>query len=159
MTDARFRDGDAAAALRLVARDGADLSVLSTLVQDAALTADQIKYIPARRRLALGLNRFRWEDAAAAGQNQRGFERVQSVLVVDEVLGAQSQAIQQGAKTQSLVLLSVAFEPMDAVSGAVVLHFAQGAQLRLNVEALDVTLIDASKPYLAPSGLQPDHET
>ena len=61
MTDARFEEGGEGP-LRLVAQDAEDLRIISTLVQDAVLSARALKFDPRRRRFALLLNRFRWED-------------------------------------------------------------------------------------------------
>lgn len=157
MSDARFEDGDAEAPLRLIARGVEDLVVISALVQDAVLTPGQMVLAARRHRFALGLNRFRWEDAPRALAAGRGYERVQSLLVVDEVLAVQSHGIRRDDPGQALELLALSFEPGQAPGGWLRLHLSGGADLRLQVEALDVRLRDVSRPYLAPSGLMPDH--
>ena len=65
MTDARFADADPAP-LALLAGDAEDLTVISTLVQDAVLQVSDVSYDSRHRQLALLLNRFRWEDAEQA---------------------------------------------------------------------------------------------
>lgn len=157
MSDARFEDGDAEAPLRLIARGVEDLLVLSTLIQDAVLTPSHMASAPRRRRFALGLNRFRWEDAARAQGAGRGYERVQSLLVVEEVLAVQSHGIRRDDPTQALDLLALSFDPDQVPGGWLRLHLSGGADLRLKVDALDVTLRDVSRPYLAPSGKMPGH--
>lgn len=159
--DARFQDGAPAAPLRLVARGMGDLAVISALVQDAVLTPDRLTYAVRRRRFALILNRFRWEDAEAARAEGRGFERVQSLLVIEGVLAVQSQGLDRAAPPPALNLLALSFAPRDdeGLSGQLRLHLAGEAALRLDVEALDVTLSDIAKPYAAPSGRAPGHET
>lgn len=157
MSDARFADGADEAPLRLLARELADLTVLSALVQDAALTPGQMAHVARRRRFALGLKRFRWEDADRARAEGRGYERVQSLLVIENVLSVRSAGIERGNAAQALELLALSFAEGDAPSGEVRLHLSGGADLRLTVEALDISLRDVSRPYLAPSGRMPDH--
>ncbi len=157
MSDARFEDGASETPLRLIAREAGDLAVISALVQDAVLTPGQMVHAARRRRFALGLNRFRWEDAARAQAAGRGYERVQSLLVVEEVLAVQSAGIERDEPKQALELLALSFVPEGEIGGWMRLHLSGGADLRLKIEALDVTLRDVTQPYLAPSGLMPDH--
>ena len=158
MTDARFEDGAKDVPLRLLARGVDDLAVLSTLVQDAVLTPGQMVYAARRRRFALGLNRFRWEDAARADLSGRGYERVQALLVVEEVQAVQSAGIDRADGAQALQLLALSFDALDEVSGWLRLHLSGGADLRLKVEALDVSLRDVTRPYMSPTGKKPSHD-
>jgi hypothetical protein len=155
MTDARFEDG-AEEPLRLIAREAGDLPVIAALVQDAVLTGADLTFARARRRFALFLNRFRWEDRTAAEAARRPYERVRALLVIDEVLAVRSQGISRDGDTV-LSLLDIAFAGTGDGAGRLVLTFAGDGALELQVEALDVTLRDVSRPYLAPSGKVPDH--
>lgn len=157
MTDARFEDADDAP-LRLIAQDAEGLSVLSTLLQDAVFPITEMTYAAKRRRFALLLNRFRWEDRDAAERARRGYERVQSLLVFEGVLSVKSQGIDRRAADTVLSLLSVAFHPGAEGAGHIDLTLAGDGAIALEVEALDVTLRDVSRPYLAPSGRAPAHE-
>ena len=65
MTDARFEDG-AEHPLRLIAQDAEGLGILAALLQDAVFPITEMRFAKTRRRFALLLNRFRWEDRAAA---------------------------------------------------------------------------------------------
>lgn len=155
MTDARFEDG-AEAPLRLIARDAEGLAVIAALVQDAVLPAVEMRYARDRRRFAIFLNRFRWEDRDAAEREKRPYERVGALLVVDEVRAVRTQGIQREADTV-LLLLDIAFDGAEDGPGRVTLTFAGDGALALEVEALDVTLRDATRPWRAPSGHTPDH--
>lgn len=155
MTDARFEDG-AEEPLRLIAREAGDLPVIAALVQDAVLTGADLTFARTRRRFALFLNRFRWEDRTAAEAARRPYERVRALLVIDEVRAVRSQGITREADTV-LSLLDVTFDGAEDGAGRLVLTFAGDGALELQVEALDVTLRDVSRPYLAPSGRVPDH--
>jgi len=155
--DARFEDGGEAP-LNLGALDGDDLAVLSALAQDAVFPATEMQWRPAERRFALLINRFRWEDAPKAERRGRPVERVQAVLVVDNVLGVASQGIDRRDGDTILSLLSVAFEAGEDGTGFVLLTLAGDGAIRLKVEALEVTLKDVTRPYKAPSGKAPSHD-
>lgn len=156
MVDASFEDGREAP-LNLGAEDSDDLKIISSLVQDAVLPVTEMTWRAADRRFALLLNRFRWEDRDQAERRGRGYERVQSLLVFDNVLGVASQGIDRTDKDLILSLLSVSFEPGDDCTGEVLLTVAGDGAIRLSVEALDVTLKDVTRPYLAPSRHAPQH--
>ena len=156
MADARFEDATEAP-LHLVARDTEDLAVLSALVQDAVFPIGEMRWQKGRRRFALLINRFRWEDRDAAERAGRRFERVRSLLVVDEALSVRTQGIDRQDRDVVLSLLSVGFEPGEDGTGRVILTLAGDGAIALAVEALDVTLKDVTRPYLAPSGKVPGH--
>lgn len=155
--DATFEDGREAP-LNLGAWDAEDLRVISALVQDAVLPATEISWRPQDRRFALLLNRFRWEDVEAARARGREVERVQTLLVVDNVLGVASQGLDRHDRDLVLSLLSVDFEPAEDGAGHVLLTLAGDGAIRLQVEALEVTLKDVTRPYRAPSGQVPRHD-
>ncbi len=154
--DARFEDG-VERPLRLKALEAADLEVISALVQDAIFPDTEMRYDRKARRFALLVNRFRWEDAEAATQRGRAFERVQAVLVVENVLHVRSQGLTAGASDRVLSLLSIEWHAGDDAAGRVTLNLAGDGAIALEVEALEVLLKDVTRPYLAPSGRQPDH--
>ncbi|PVA09494.1 DUF2948 domain-containing protein [Pelagivirga sediminicola] len=151
--DARFEDAREAA-LNLGALDADDLQVISGLAQDAVFPITEMKWQKGARRFALLLNRFRWEDGGAA---RHAPERVQSLLVVDGVLHVASQGLDRSDKDVVLSLLSITFEPGEDAAGHVLLTLAGDGAIRLQVEALDVTLKDVTRPYVAPSGKTPRH--
>ena len=151
--DARFEDGRERP-LHLGALDGEDLKVIASLTQDAVFPITEMTWRPRERRFALLLNRFRWEDT---GRDRHGAERVQSVLAFDNVLRVASQGIDRGDADTILSLLSIAFEPDEDGAGFVVLTLAGDGGIRLEVEALEATLKDVTRPYKAPSGKAPKH--
>ncbi|MCY3995556.1 MAG: DUF2948 family protein [Rhodobacter sp.] len=149
--DARFMDGHEAP-LRLRALGSEDLQVISALAQDAVFPASEMAWRSGERRLAILLNRFRWEDRGRAEP-----ERVRSVLVIDEVVGVRSQGIKPGDRTLILSLMSLGFEPGEDGTGTVLLTLAGDGAVSADVEALDITLRDVTKPYTAPSRSIPKH--
>lgn len=155
--DAGFHDG-AEAPLRLVARDAEDLQVISALVQDAVLPAAEMAWDRRARRFAMLLNRFRWEDREAAERRGRPFERVRAVLSIGDVRNVASQGIDRGDPDLVLSLLAVGFEPGEDGTGRLVLTLAGDGAVAVDVECLDVTLADVTRPYAAPSGQAPGHD-
>jgi Protein of unknown function (DUF2948) len=154
--DARFEDGGDTP-LRLIALDAEDLGVISALAQDAVFPITEMSWQPKRRRFALLINRFRWEDAEKAAVGRRPVERVQSVLAVSDVLKVQSQGLDRGDKDVVLSLLSLSFEPGEDGTGRVILTLAGDGTVALEVEALDVVLQDVTRPYAAPAKRAPRH--
>lgn len=136
--------------LRLIAESEDDLPVLSAALQDAAGQLGDFVYEPKARRFTLALNRFRWE----AAKSRRG-ERVRAALQISSVLEASSQRLKQGAPDAVVSLLAMTFEPGETPGGVLLLTFAGGGALRLNVECIDVTLADISAPWAAAR--RPDH--
>ncbi len=151
--DAKFEDAREAA-LNLGALDADDLQVISGLAQDAVFPVTEMTWRPGARRFALLLNRFRWEEDGAARLVP---ERVQALLVIDTVLRVASHGIDRSDADLILSLLSITFEPGQEGAGHVLLTLAGDGAIRLEVEALDVTLKDVTRPYLAPSGKTPHH--
>lgn len=151
--DARFEDGGERP-LNLGAMEAEDLGVISALVQDAVLPASEMRFERRARRFALLLNRFRWEDE---GRARHAPERVQAVLAFDNVLGVQSQGIEKGDADMVLSLLSAEWVAGEDAAGHVILTFAGDGALRLDCEALEATLKDVTRPYVAPSKQVPDH--
>lgn len=148
--DARFADG-AERPLRLRAEGPEDLAVVSALLQDAVAQTSEIAWAKRRRRFSLLLNRFRWEDAPAAERQRRPFERVQAVLAVGDVLRARTNGVDPADRDLVLELLALVFEPGADGGGVLRLVLAGDGEIALDVECLDVTLTDVTRPYAARS--------
>lgn len=154
--DARFEDGGDRP-LQLKARDIEDLTILSALCQDAVVPMGEISYDTGQRRFAMLLNRFRWEDAERAEMRKRPAERVQSVLLFEDVTAAKSAGIAASDKDAIISILSVTFAPTQDGCGLITITLAGDGDILLEVETLDVTLKDVTRPYIAPSKKQPHH--
>jgi len=155
--DARFEDADGAP-LRLRAFDKDDLQVISALSQDAVFPAGEMKWDKTGRRFAILLNRFRWEDVDDNQNRRRDFERVQSVLVIEDVIKISSQGVDQSDPEMILSLLSLDFEPTKDGMGRVELTLAGDGAIAVEAEALEVSLSDVTRPYIAPSRHMPQHD-
>lgn len=154
--DARFEEGGEEP-LRLKVESADDLEVISALVQDAVFPISEMSWRPGTHRFALLLNRFRWEDRVAAERRRRAYERVQSVLVVEDVQKVSSQGVDRSDTETILSLLSVTFEPGEDGSGRVILTLAGDGAIALDVECLDVSLKDVTRPYRAVARHAPEH--
>lgn len=154
--DAKFEDGGETP-LRLRAEDADDLAILATLAQDAVFAANEMTWQADQRRFAILLNRFRWEDRAKAEAAKRNFERVQAVLVINDVIKVQSQGVPLKDADTVMSLLSVTFEAGDDGTGRIELTLAGDGAIALDVECLDVALKDVTRPYVAPSHTAPKH--
>lgn len=156
MTDARFADGSETP-LRLRAVSPEDLPVISALVQDAVFPVTEMRWDRRRRRFALLMNRFRWEDRARAERRGRPYERVRTLLVVDFVTRVTSQGIDPRAHDEVLSLLSLGWEPMAEGAGRLILTLAGDGAVAVEAECIELTLSDVTRPYVAPSGRAPRH--
>ena len=153
MSDARFEDG-VDVPLHLKALDQDDLSVLSALVQDAVFPAPEMTWSASKRRFALLLNRFRWEAERPVANEP---ERVRALLVIEDAMKVSSQGIDRTDHDLILSLLSIQFAPGEDGTGRLELTLAGDGAISIEVEALDVTLKDVTRPYVAPSKSTPRH--
>ncbi len=140
--------------LSLHARDLDDLSVVSSMVQDALLPIGDFSFLRDEGRFIMAINRFQWESAKGDGP----FFRVHSGLRFDHVHSVQFKKIDREQKKQILSLLAVAWaEGEDGEPDQVVLQFAGGPAVRLKVGELNCTLQDLGEPW--PTQWKPGHET
>lgn len=125
--------------IHLRAESPEDLALLSALVQDMAVKADDIGWLRTGRRLAFVGNRYRWEARSADGEMQGGGSRIRSALRFDFVDEVQRRNWPSAAGA----VLAVLAITVDADSG-ILIAFSGGPMLRLKAEVLDVTLEDLS---------------
>ncbi len=124
---------------RLVALDDDDLAVISAHVQDAAVVAADILWRQAENRLVIAMRRIDCEDIIAGDCVPR---KLISALRFDRVLSCRSRAIDMTASDLPLTLLGIEFDRGKKPGGEVLLLFASGGVLRLEVECLECELAD-----------------
>lgn len=154
--DARFADG-AEGPLVLGAAVPDDLPVISALVQDAVLTGADMAFDRRARRLTFLINRFRWEDRETAERQGRPYERVRSLLILDDVTRVASQGIDRGDADTVLSMLALVWQGGEDGTGRLEITFAGDGAVAAEAECLNVTLRDVTRPYRAPSGKAPAH--
>ena len=98
-----------------------------------------------------------WEDRDAAAQAGRKFERVRSVLEINDVTHVRSQGFARNAQDLVLSVLSIQFDAQDDGMGEILLTLAGDGLVALQVECLNISLVDVTRPYIAPSGQAPNH--
>ena len=131
--------------LRLPAEDAEDLHIISAALQDAIMRPVDIVWEPAARRVTLALSRFCWEC---------GGTRVMAAMQFGDVISVKSRRLPRGPET-ALELLAMEFAPDEAPGGRVIMMFAGGGDLRIDVECLDAVLTDLSDRW--PARIAPTH--
>jgi len=136
-------------ALRLLAADEEDLAVISACLQDAVARVGDFAWLPGERRFAFVANRFLWE---AGGDKRAGpFWRARIGAHFDDVRNVKRLHIRSEPKDAVVELLAIRFEPGEDGAGAILLDFAGGGAIRLDVDAINVEMHDLSEPWRTPS--------
>jgi hypothetical protein len=125
--------------LKLMALDADDLAVISAHVQDARVRATDIIWRQGEKRLVIGMSRLDWEQTLCGETTQR---RLVAALRFDRVLSCKCRHIGLEEKDAVLDLVGIEFHESEAPSGRVLLLFAHGGALRLDVECLECELTD-----------------
>lgn len=133
--------------LRLKAVDIEDLSVIATMAQDAIAPVGDIAFLPDDGSFIMALNRFRWESR---NSGEKSGERIHAGLRFDTVKRVTFRGIDRKDRGRFLELLTITCD-----EGAVMLHFAGGGAIRLEVEKLACALSDLDEPW--PTVWAPDH--
>lgn len=126
--------------LRLSAFDAEDLAIISAHLQDAVLKVGDMSFQPGEQRFGFIANRFDWMD----GQDRSTgpYRRARAGVTFERVEAVRTRNIRQANADAVLELLAIGFEPADAPSGVVLLEFAGGGSIRLEVECIEVRLED-----------------
>lgn len=124
---------------KLIALDADDLAVISAHVQDAAVSVGDIIWRQSEKRLVVGMSRLDWDQTISGEVTPR---RLVSALRFDRVLACKSRDIDLDTPDIALELLGLEFHAAEPPGGSVVLIFAGGGALRLDVECLECELAD-----------------
>ena len=136
---------------KVIALDADDLAVISAHVQDAAVNVGDIIWRQSEKRLVVGMSRLDWDQTISGEVTPR---RLVSALRFDRVLACKSRDIDLETPDIALELFGIEFHAAEPPGGSVVLIFAGGGALRLDVECLEVELAD-----LGPDDLTSDAGT
>jgi hypothetical protein len=140
-----------ASVLKLLADDSESLAIIAAAVQDALVKPQDIKLDKRTRTFGLELNRFQWEGAG----KRPPYFRSRAVLAFAGVLGVKQSRMPKGVD-DVLDLLDVGFTAAAEPPGGIVrLVFANGAQVQIDVECIDATLVDTGAAW--PTRRKPDH--
>lgn len=120
--------------LRLLALDTEDLMVLSAHLQDASLRRSDMTWRPRERRFVLVARRLDRMCGLREVRRLAGFH-------LERVTGVRHLGF-SGDEGRALSLQAVTFHPGQAPAGTVMLGFADGAAIRVEVECLEAALSD-----------------
>ena len=126
-----------AQALKLIALDREGLGVISAHIQDTCVKRADMTWLPGQQRFVVAGMRYDWVGAKTGPA-----ERVASVLRFDRVLKVSHLGLKEMDQDVTLNLLAVTFEKTDPPAGIIILAFADGALVRLEVECVEVELSD-----------------
>ncbi|RFB04853.1 DUF2948 family protein [Parvularcula marina] len=138
--------------LAMLAADGEDLEIVSSVLQDAVAKIGDLGWFPNQRRFAFVANRFVWEDGVK--RNHGPFLRVRTGVHFDDVTRVRTKSVRLDAKEAVIDILSVTYEG-DENGGTITLNLAGGGGIALDVEAINGTLKDISDPWRTAK--KPDH--
>lgn len=147
--------GEAQDLLKLAALDTDDLQIISMQMQDAILKVANIRYLSRQQKVALVANRFDWDHAE--GRPAAPYRRHLTGLQFTGVKSIKSRRIRQDDRDAVLELLSIGFEPHQPPGGDIVLCFAGGGDLRLEVEYIEAQLQDLGPEW--ETAAKPVHDT
>ncbi len=124
-------------ALKLIALDREGLGVISAHVQNTCVKSTDMAWLPRQRQFVVAGMRYDWVGAKTGPA-----ERVASVLRFDRVLKVSHLGLRRMDPDTTLNLLAVTFEKTDPPAGMIILAFADGALIRLEVECVEVEMRD-----------------
>jgi hypothetical protein len=138
--------------LKLRAEDGADLAVISAVVQDALISVRDLTYDRSARSFTVVANRFRWESRPGATNGSPVFERTLCALLFDTVDRVSYRGFRRRDEDRILSLLAIR---ADNKPGIIDLEFSGGAAVRLSIAAISCHATDIGEPW--PTPWHPDH--
>ena len=153
--DASFSDG-ADSALYLGAVTPEDLEVISSILQDGIFFVKDLAWLKKKRQVAVLINRFRWENKSAYTMKKTTPERVRSLLIIDNVLNVSSKGIDSSGRKAPLNLLKLDLA-QSKNSIFLTLLLSDFGAIRCEVEALELSIKDVTRPHKAKSGKIPNH--
>jgi hypothetical protein len=136
--------------LKLVALDREGLGVISAHIQDTCVKRVDMTWLPKQRRFLIAGMRYDWVGAKTGPE-----ERVSSVLRFDRVLKVSHLGLTEDKSDATLNLVGMTFEKTDPPAGIIILAFADGALVRLDVECVEAELRDMG--HRIPAQACPGH--
>ena len=140
--------------LKLRAEDPDDLAVISACLQDALVVVGDFAFAPDERRFIFVANRFCWECGPRLAADEGGYERILCGMAFEDVSAVAYRGFRRGDGERILSLLAIRPQLGDG-GGTVVLEFAAGASVRLEVDRIRCRLRDLGEPW--PTPWLPDH--
>lgn len=128
--------------MRLWAQDEEDAAIISALMQDACIRADETHFDAPARRVTMLASRFCWECVTP--------QRIRTAVRIESVLRARRR--NWPAESDAVLELLAFIVAPDKV----MLVFAGGAEIAVDVECIDIIFEDLGEPHQAVA--KPEHE-
>jgi hypothetical protein len=137
--------------LRLRAADAEDVAVFAAHLQDAIVQIGDMAYLPAKRRFAMVLNRFMWEDLQPGdgphADDEAPYRRTRTAVHFDGVLRARTHRLKLADKSAVTNLLTLTCETGEDGAGIIEMVFSGGGAVRLEIECVDGWFNDLGAPW------------
>ena len=154
---------DKAGQLRLLARDGDDIAVVSALLQDAIIPGADMEFNRKTNQFILVANRFCWEIPPLAdvtsSDGKPVHERRLCGMRIGHVVAVQHHnwpEMRQDALFNLLALRHVDMAEKAGEETSLQFEFSGGSSLRLITDKIDIALADLDAGH--PTSLQPAHD-
>lgn len=135
--------------MRLLAVEVADVETIAAICQDALFLPKMAQYFKQSHAFNIEISRFCWED-------EKANKRVPAVLSFQNVMNVKAHGINFETKIP-LSILSIEFlQDKEPPSGNFIINLAEGAQITLKVECIDIVLGDIGRSRNVKA--RPDHE-
>ncbi|MDX7950192.1 DUF2948 family protein [Lichenihabitans sp. Uapishka_5] len=123
--------------LHFAVLDEEDLGVMSAHLQDADMKLGDMAFLPRSRHFALVACRIDWDNVAIGqpARRETGFH-------FSHVRHVRRIGFEQADPDLALQLLTVSFAATDAPAGDVLLTFAGGRMIKLDVDCLEAEMRD-----------------
>lgn len=141
--------------LKLHAIDAEDLKTVAATTHASVLKRGDIAFDRGRRRFALMMKRFRWENDDLV--DGIGGVRIHCGLQINDVTGVQAIGLDRVTSEGTLELLNIDGEITDSPAAQITMTFAGGYAIRLQTGCVDVLVDDMGRPWYTPN--RPDHGT
>ena len=150
--------------LKLRAADEEDVSIISACMQDALVSCNDLSFLVGENRFVAVAQRFKWENCPEFFRPEligmmpcENYERVNSILVFDDVTGVRLFDLKLPADATILELLAIAVGPVEEGGDgpSIILFFAGGGAIRLEVRRILCHLEDLGDAW--PTTRRPVH--
>ena len=155
--------------LRLRAQDADDITVLSSLFQDAIIPGSDVHFDKANKRFVLVANRFCWERPPLDGVSLEGggivYERVLCGMQIFNVENVLQSRMPANRSDSLLSLLALQVEPFqdatekqsaNLVKRTISLLFSGNTTIKLLVSEIDIIVEDID--LTRPTAVHPWHD-
>ena len=131
--------------LKLIARTEEDLRVVSAHLQDSIASVSDIANLKKNKIFLMQLNRFMWEDIEKGVFRKN--KRIRTILKFENVLKVTSKNVNQKKNDRFLDFLAIETFKMPDKNYEMNLIFSGDIVIKLEVEAIEVTLDDQGSPW------------